>query len=206
MLMNETTIINLADQATTHDLQAICLAWQDAGLSGTPLGTRWEDFLDQTAAQSQFDLAVLEALFDATCQAQAPSPGVCALLLEALRLAPAVRAHIPEGVWLAQAQTLALDFLQAGRYNADSRRVLWDMAFSGLSHQIRPLYAAPDLDRLAAVLHAYPFVLEDAYLVPSLLSPLIDVWADRPKLLEGLRTAYGHFPATAKKLNRLTGK
>lgn len=188
--------------AIKNDLQAIRDARLVADLDSLS-ASQWHTFLEQAEAQGNFALADLEELIATTCQSQTPSASVCALLLETLRLAPAAYTHIPEGAWLAHAQGLALDFLQAGRYNADSRRVLWDMAFSALAHQIRPLHTAPELDRLAGILGAYPFVLADEYLVPSLLSPLLDAWAGRPDLLEQVAEAYGHFPAVARKIARM---
>jgi hypothetical protein len=204
--MNEKTQIFLAENPNAlKDLHAIRGGLQAAGLNDT-LTSEWSHFLGETASQGHFDLEDLDELVAKTCQSQAPDVATCDLLLEALRLAATVRAHFPVGPWLALAQTQALVFLQAGRHNVDSRRALWELAFSALSQEIRPLFAAPDLNRLSAILHMYPFVMADEFMVPSLLSPLMDAWAAKRDLLDGLYAAYGHFPATARKYARLVAK
>lgn len=94
-------------------------------------------------------------------------------------------------------------FLAEGRYHAGNKAIIWDYAFSWYHWQ---LFKVDGLDAKITFLESDDLLSCDEFLIPSLVSPLLDESKVDPVALRKLLSAFGKYPSVEKKATRLLAR
>jgi hypothetical protein len=134
-----------------------------------------------------------------SCMPKLELKGMKEILLELSLLNADVRQEFEKRSIEGQFFPIAKDFLENGRYGRGNKATIWDYAYSFYWHALRQ---KKDDQEVVSFLKADQILLDDPYLVPSLISGLIDSRENDVDFLRTILTEFGHFPSVSKKIEK----
>ncbi|MEY3443178.1 MAG: hypothetical protein RLZZ519_1459 [Bacteroidota bacterium] len=134
-----------------------------------------------------------------SCVPELELKGMKEILLELSLLNADVRHEFEKRSIEGQFFSIARDFLEKGRYGLGNKATIWDYAYSFYWHALRQ--KTDDLE-VISFLKSDQILLDDPYLVPSLISGLIDSREDDEGFLRTILSQFGHFSSVRKKVEK----